>query len=92
MLQWHVYVLKSRSKDFMYVGRTRDISRRFEEHQNGLSQATKAYRPFTLDLCVSVDTEERAAQLERYFKTGSGRAVLLKHFLSSKLVDEARRA
>ena len=83
MLQWHVYVLRSLSQDFMYVGRTRHLERRFAEHQAGLSQSTKAYRPFVLDLCVGVSCSQRASEIEVYFKTGSGRAVLKKHFLTN---------
>ena len=82
LLAWYVYVLRSLVRDFMYVGRTRDLDRRFGEHQNGLSLSTKVYRPFSLELCVMVKTEKQARELERYFKSGSGRAVLKKHFLS----------
>ncbi len=81
MLLWCVYVLQSLIADFMYVGRTRNLERRFSEHQEGVSPSTKPYRPFRLELCVYVGTEAQAAELERYFKSGSGRAVLRKHFL-----------
>jgi len=84
---WFVYVLKSRIKDFIYVGSTNDLIRRMREHDAGLVQSTKAYRPLVLVAYVAVATERKARELEKYFKTGSGKAVLKKRILT----DEARQ-
>jgi putative endonuclease len=78
---WFVYVLQSKTKPFRYVGSTTNITRRLWEHNQGLSQSTKAYRPLIVEAYVAVGTEERARELERYFKTGSGKAVLYKRIL-----------
>ena len=78
---WYVYVLKSIEKDFTYIGSTGDLKRRFNEHNNGESQSTKHYRPFRLVMYVAVETEKKARELEHYFKTGSGAAILKKRFL-----------
>ena len=78
---WFVYFLQSVNYDFVYVGRSNNVKRRHMEHNEGLSQSTKHYAPFTLAGYVAVPSEERAIELERYFKTGSGKAVLKKRIL-----------
>ena len=78
MLSWFVYILKSRIKNFVYVGSTDNVARRMHEHDAGLVQSTKAYRPLILVAYVAVSTERKGKQLEKYLKTGSGKAVLKK--------------
>jgi len=45
---YYVYVLKSLHKDFLYVGFTTDLQKRFREHNNGEELSTKHYAPFDL--------------------------------------------
>ncbi len=78
---WYVYILKSKSSDFRYVGSTNNLNRRLSEHNNGESQSTKAYVPFEVETFVVLNEEWKARKLEKYFKTGSGRAVLRKRIL-----------
>ncbi|MCW5912373.1 MAG: GIY-YIG nuclease family protein [Cyclobacteriaceae bacterium] len=78
---WFVYVIKSINHPFAYIGSTNDLERRLTQHNNGLSQSTKHYAPFVLDAYVAVRSETRARELERYFKTGSGKAVLKKRIV-----------
>jgi putative endonuclease len=79
---WFVYVLKSRDYPFIYIGHTSDIDRRLKEHNDGLNQSTKHYAPFILAAYVAVSSEMKAIKLEKYFKTGSGKAVLKKRILA----------
>ena len=51
------------------------------EHNAGLTQSTKHYVPFEIEAFVAVKTEAKARELEKYFKTGSGKAVLKKRIL-----------
>ena len=81
MPAWYVYILGSALADFTYVGSTNSLGRRIKEHNDGLVQSTKAYRPLHVLSYLAVATEEQARSLERYFKTGSGRAVLNKRIL-----------
>ena len=80
---WYVYVLRSLSRDYLYVGSTDDLDRRFAEHNSGLVQSTKAFRPFKIDAYIAVSTEIKARELEKYFKTGSGKAILKKRILAN---------
>ena len=84
MSSWFVYILKSSIKDFICVGLTDDLTRRMDEHEAGLVQSTKAYRPLILVAYVAVPTERKARKLEKYFKTGSGKAVLKKRILTDE--------
>ena len=79
---WFVYVLRSKNHPFIYIGYTGDLERRLKEHNEGLSQSTKHYAPFVLEAYVAVNSEAKAIKLEKYFKTGSGKAVLKKRILN----------
>ncbi len=85
MPDWYVYMLKSAKKDFIYVGSTNNLQRRLFEHNCGLVQSTNAYRPLEIVAYIAVRTERRARELERYFKTGSGKAVLKKRILTDEV-------
>jgi putative endonuclease len=80
---WYVYVLRSLSRDYVYVGSTDDLDRRFSEHNSGFVQSTKAFIPFKIDAYIAVSTEAKARKLEKYFKTGSGKAILKKRILAN---------
>jgi predicted GIY-YIG superfamily endonuclease len=77
---WYVYFLEL-SNGTIYVGSTPDLKRRFNSHQNGRVLSTKAHIPVTLKSYVAVETELKARQLEKYFKSGSGKAIAIKRFL-----------
>jgi len=81
---WYVYVLKSLTKDYIYIGSTNNLKRRLEEHNNGLCVSTNPYKPFQLETFIGVKTEQKARELEKYFKTGSGKAVLKKKILTAE--------
>jgi putative endonuclease len=76
---WYVYFL-GLSNDDVYVGSTGDLRRRIQSHERGQVQSTKAHRPFVLKSYVAVSDEATARKLERYFKSGSGKAFANKRF------------
>ena len=78
---WYVYVLRSKKSREIYIGSTNDLKRRINDHNAGLCKATKRYVPWTLEMSVAVKTEDKARELEKYFKSGSGKAILEKRFL-----------
>ncbi len=77
---WYVYFLELTNGD-IYVGSTNDLRRRVKSHQDGHVLSTKQHLPVALKSYVAVETEVRARALERYFKSGSGKAVAKKRFL-----------
>lgn len=70
---WYVYFLQLGNGD-IYVGSTSDLRRRITSHQRGHVTSAKAHLPITLKSYVAVQTEGNARDLERYFKSGSGKA------------------
>ncbi len=77
---WYVYFLELSNQD-IYVGYTRDLKQRFKTHNDGEVQATKSFLPAKLKSYVSVDHRHTALNLEKYFKSGSGKAFAFKRFL-----------
>jgi predicted GIY-YIG superfamily endonuclease len=77
---WYVYFLELANND-IYVGSTNDLKRRVTSHRQGQVASTKANLPARLRAYVAVETETIARRLERYFKSGSGKAVARKRFL-----------
>lgn len=70
------------NSSFRYVGHTSDLKSRLNEHNQGLNQSTKHYKPLELDAFVAVKTKQKAMDLEKYFKTGSGIAFARKRILT----------
>ena len=70
---WYVYFLQLKNGD-VYVGSTNDLRRRMASHEQGQVTSTKLHRPVTLKCYIAAQTEVTARQLERYFKSGSGKA------------------
>jgi predicted GIY-YIG superfamily endonuclease len=78
---WYVYVIKSRKTGYVYIGSTDNLKRRLTLHNNGGVTSTKPYYPFKLEAYIAVKSKDKARELERYFKMGSGKAVLKRRIL-----------
>ncbi len=74
---FYTYVLRSNLDKKLYVGYSADLRKRFEEHINGLVDATKLRRPLTLIYYEACISEKNAIKREKYFKTGYGRRYLV---------------
>ena len=79
---WYVHFLALSNGD-IYVGSTNDLRRRFKSHQDGQVASTRKLLPAILRSYVAVTDEPTARKLERYFKSGSGKAFAKKRFLTS---------
>lgn len=77
---FYVYFLELSNGD-IYVGSTPDLKRRLDSHEKGQVISTSKYLPVKLKAYVAVETEKCARKLEKYFKSGSEKAVALKRFL-----------
>ena len=80
-MMWYVYILRSVRDNKLYVGSTNSIRRRLAEHNSGKVDSTKSRRPFILEAYIAVKDQVKAIELEQYFKTGSGQALLQKRIL-----------
>ena len=82
VIMFIVYALKSINRNYIYVGLTNDIERRFEQHQKGQNKTTSPYKPFVLIYQENFLTRIEARKREIYLKAGSG-----KEFLKQLLKD-----
>ncbi|PIR79783.1 MAG: excinuclease ABC subunit C [Candidatus Levybacteria bacterium CG10_big_fil_rev_8_21_14_0_10_35_13] len=73
---FYVYVLQSKNKDFIYVGITANLKKRFFEHNNKEELSTKAYTPLKLIFYEAYRNEKDARRREEYFKTTKGKTTL----------------
>lgn len=69
---FYVYVLQSRIINRLYIGSTNNLIRRVKEHNLGLNQSTKPYKPWTLIYYEANRNQEDAKRREKYFKTSQG--------------------
>jgi predicted GIY-YIG superfamily endonuclease len=77
----YVYMLQSIfDPERHYVGLTDDLQARLQTHNKGSVQHSRQFRPWRIKTVVAFADRIRAAEFERYLKTGSGRAFAKKHF------------
>ena len=69
---YYVYVLQSQKDKSLYIGYTADLRKRFSEHNNGRSKATKPFRPYILILYEAFLNQTDAKAREEYLKSGWG--------------------
>ena len=66
---FYTYVLQSLSDSKFYVGFTKDLKQRFDQHNKGLVNSTKDRRPFELVYYEACLSQTDATKREKYFKT-----------------------
>ena len=77
---WTVYILLGNDQSY-YVGCTSNLEARLERHQNGGVDTTKYRLPLKLITTIKFLDKYKAFQFEKYLKTGSGRAFMLKRLV-----------
>lgn len=75
---FYTYVLKSGFDGESYIGYTRGLRRRLEEHWGSKSFATQYRLPMDLIYYEACLSEADAKQREKYLKTTAGRRFLAK--------------
>ena len=75
-LMYCVYSIKSRGKNYIYVGITNDIERRTNEHNKGWVKTTRSFAPFKTVLVEKYPTRIEAREREKYLKSGCGKEYL----------------
>ncbi len=69
---WHVYVIHSHEK-LTYIGMTKDLKRRLDEHNSGMSKWTRRGTNWRLVYWEKYNSAMEARTRERYFKNTAGR-------------------
>jgi len=65
---FYLYILKSKNKNYNYVGVTNDLERRLKEHNIGLNKSTSPYKPFLLVYQENYKTLSEARKREWFLK------------------------
>ena len=79
---YYTYVLQSEKDSNLYVGFTKDLKLRFEQHVKGQVNSTKNRRPLILIYYEACLTQEDATKREKYLKTYNGKRFLHKRLKS----------
>jgi putative endonuclease len=74
-----IYAIKSKDKNFTYVGFTTNLEKRLQYHNNGYEKSTKPHAPFKLIYSERVPTRKEARIREKFLKSGKGREFLEKY-------------
>jgi len=74
---YYTYVLKSIETGELYTGATKNVEKRFAEHNDGLVRSTKHKRPLNLIYYEACLNKDDAFRRERYLKTGMGKRYIL---------------
>jgi len=82
---FYTYVLKSQTSGRLYTGSTKDLRKRFLQHNSGKSSHTKIEAPWSLIYYEGHLNEDDARSREVYLKSGMGKRYIknrIKRFLS----------
>jgi len=64
--------------DFYYKGHCEDLHKRLNEHNIGMTESIKKYRPFVIVYSEEFETRVETIKREKYFKSAAGRRFLKK--------------
>jgi putative endonuclease len=79
---FYVYVLLSEKDSKLYVGYTKDLKLRFEQHKKGYVESTKNRRPLNLIYYEACLLQEDAIRREKYLKSIYGKMFIRKRLKS----------
>jgi len=71
-----IYAIESVKKNYIYVGLTNNLERRFFEHNSGYNKTTKPFSPFRIIYFEEVSGRIEARKREKYLKSGIGKEFL----------------
>lgn len=77
----YIYLIRSISfPKETYIGLTKDLNRRIDQHNKGTTPHTAKFTPWKLVAMVGFEDLKSAIEFERYMKSGSGHAFAKKRF------------
>jgi putative endonuclease len=88
---FYTYVLHSEKDGNLYVGYSKDLNLRFEDHQKGQVTSTKNRRPLKLIYYEACLEQADALKREKYLKTHYGRMFIhkrLKSYFNGQAVND----
>ena len=82
-MDYYIYVLRSDDFKRNYVGFTSNVDARLNQHNQGKTRSTKAFRPWKLLYYERYGTKKEAIERERFLKSGQGRDFIKQKILAS---------
>jgi putative endonuclease len=79
---FYTYVLQSEKDGNLYVGFSKDLKLRFEQHASGRVESTRDRRPLKLIYYEATLVRDDAIRREKYLKTHYGKMFLKKRLKS----------
>ena len=70
MANYYVYILRSLSKQSLYIGSTQNPDVRLNAHNDGKVISTKSFRPWISIWLEEFDSSANAFKREKYLKSG----------------------
>lgn len=69
---YYVYILESKLDSSHYVGMTKNLKRRLQEHNSGNSKYCSSKKPYEIIWYGAFRDKTKALDFEKYLKQGSG--------------------
>src|SRR3989338_6454526 len=82
MSMFYTYILQSQRDGDLYVGSTKNLRKRFEQHQKGEVFSTKGRRPFKLIYYEACLNEDDAYRREKSLKNFRGKMTIRRRLKS----------
>ncbi len=76
MIFYYVYVLFNPTKNFIYIGYSENLKKRFTSHNKGENKSTKTYIPLELIHYEAYRSMKDAKRREFYLKSNKGKTTL----------------
>ncbi len=81
---YYLYILKSRIKNWYYVGMTDNKEKRLNQHNAGKTKSTKPYRPFDMVYTEGYNNKTECRKRELFIKNN--------HAAKQALIDQINMA
>ena len=84
---FYIYILESKKDKNLYIGSTRNLKQRVQEHNKGKNKSTKSRIPYKLIFYESYINKKDALKREKYLKTTKGHTTIkskLREYLIKK--------
>ena len=79
---YYTYILRSKQDNKLYIGFTKNLEVRFEQHNKGEVSSTKGRRPLEIIYYEACINRNDATRREKYLKTYYGRMYIKKRLKS----------
>jgi len=77
----YVYIFRSlKDAKQRYIGNTTNLNERLKDHNAGKSPHTAKFKPWQVVVAIRFANDQKADDLEKYLKSGSGHAFAKRHF------------